>query len=64
VQVVTIKPTLKPPVSKSLKLKSDALLSNVAFNFNLRRYSKGAAVAAAAGGSAAGAYTRSRFSPT
>ena len=38
VQVDPIKPTLKPPVSKSLKLKYDELLSNVAFKFNLRRY--------------------------
>ena len=30
--------TLKAPGSERLKLKYDALLSNVAFNFNLRRY--------------------------
>ena len=38
VQVVPIKPTLKPPGTKRLKLKYDELLSNFAFNFNLRRY--------------------------
>jgi hypothetical protein len=37
-QVDPIKPTLKAPVSKSLKLKHDELLSNFAFKFNLRRY--------------------------
>ena len=39
VQVHPIKAKLKPPVSKSLRLKCDKLLSNVAFKFNLRRYS-------------------------
>jgi hypothetical protein len=38
VQVDPIKPTLKPPGSKSLKVKCDVLLSNAAFKFNLRRY--------------------------
>jgi len=38
VQVDPIKPILKPPGTKRLKLKYDKLLSNVAFNFNLRRY--------------------------
>ena len=33
-----IKPTLKPPGTKRLKLKYDELLSSFAFNFNLRRY--------------------------
>ena len=37
-QVDPIKPTLKAPVSMSLKLKYDKLLSNVAFTFNLRRF--------------------------
>ena len=32
-------PTLTPPVSESLKLKYDILLSNVAFKSHLRRYS-------------------------
>jgi len=32
-----MKLTLKAPGSKRLKLKYDELLSNVAFNFNLRR---------------------------
>ena len=37
-QVDPIKPTLKAPGSKLLKLKYDELLSSFAFNFNLRRY--------------------------
>ena len=43
-------PALKAPGYKHLKLKYDQLLSNFAFNFNLRRYNTGAA-----GGSAAAA---------
>jgi hypothetical protein len=35
-----MKPMSKAPGSKLLKLKYDKLLSNVAFNFNLRRYSQ------------------------
>jgi hypothetical protein len=35
-----MKPKLKPPGSKRLKLKCDAPLSNVAFKFNLRCYTK------------------------
>ena len=38
VQVDPMKPTLKAPGSEHSKLKSDDLLSNFAFNFNLRRY--------------------------
>jgi len=34
-------PVLKAPGTKRLKLKYDKLLSSFAFNFNLRRYSKG-----------------------
>ena len=37
-QVDPIKPTLKAPGAKRLKLKCDELLSSFAFNFNLRRY--------------------------
>ena len=33
-----MKPKLKPPGSKRLKLQCDDLLSNFAFKFNLRRY--------------------------
>ena len=33
--------TLKPPGSKRLKLEDEKLLSNFAFNFNLRRHIKG-----------------------
>jgi hypothetical protein len=40
VQVEPIKPTLKAPGIKLLKLKHDEPLSNVAFKFNLRRYTK------------------------
>ena len=40
VQVDPIKPTLKPPGAEPLKPKCDGRLSNFAFNFNLRHYSK------------------------
>jgi hypothetical protein len=40
VQVDPIKPTLKVPETKQLKLKHIKLLSNVAFKFNLRRYNE------------------------
>jgi len=39
VQVDPIKPKVKPPGTKRLKLKCDVLLSTSAFKFNLRRYS-------------------------
>jgi hypothetical protein len=39
VQVDPMKPKMKPPGAKRLKLKCDILLSNIAFKFNLRRYS-------------------------
>ena len=39
-QVDPIKLALKARGTKRLKLKYDKLLSNVAFNFNLRRYPK------------------------
>jgi hypothetical protein len=35
-----VKPKLKPPATKHLKLKCDVLLSISAFDFNLRRYDK------------------------
>ena len=38
VQVDPIKPTLKAPGTKRLKLKHDKVLSSFAFKFNLRRY--------------------------
>jgi hypothetical protein len=41
-----MKPKLKAPRSKRLKLKYDDLLSNFAFKFNLRRYNKMEEVAA------------------
>jgi len=41
VQIDPIKPTLKPPVTKRLKLKYHVTLSNFAFKFNLRRHNKG-----------------------
>ena len=36
-----MKPKLKPPGTKCLKLKCDIPLSTSAFKFNLRRYIKG-----------------------
>jgi len=41
VQVAPIKPTLKPPGTKHLKLKCDIVLSTFAFKFKLRRYTMG-----------------------
>jgi hypothetical protein len=38
VQVDPIRPALKSPGSERLKLKSEELLSNFGFKFNLRRY--------------------------
>jgi hypothetical protein len=43
VQVDSIKPTLKAPGAKHLKLKHDEPLTTLAFNFNLRRYTMGPA---------------------
>jgi hypothetical protein len=40
VQVDPIKPILKPPGTKHLKVKCDELPSSLAFKFNLRRYNK------------------------
>jgi len=40
VPVDSIKPKLKPPGTKRLKLKCDIPLSTSAFKFNLRRYIK------------------------
>ena len=42
-QVDPIKPKLKPPAAKHLKLNCDMLLSTSAFKFNLRRHTKGLA---------------------
>ena len=39
-QVDPIKPKSKPPKKKHLKLNYDEPLSNVAFKFNLRRYTQ------------------------
>ena len=39
-QVDPMKPKLKPPGTKRLRLKCDILLSTSAFKFNLRRYTK------------------------
>jgi len=44
-QIDPIKPKLKPPGTKRLKLEYDGLLSNSAFKFNLRRYTKAFAAA-------------------
>ena len=35
-----MKPKLKPPATKRVKLNVDMLLSNSAFKFDLRRYNK------------------------
>jgi len=40
VQVDPIKPTMKAPGAEPVKPKCDELLSNLAFNFKLRRYIK------------------------
>ena len=40
VQGDPIRPTLKAPGTKRLRLKSDEPLSNFAFKFELRRYTK------------------------
>jgi len=40
VHVDPLKPKLKPPGIKHLKLKYEEPLLNCAFNFNMRRYSK------------------------
>jgi len=48
VQVDPIKSTLKPPGTQHLKAKYDKLLSNFAFKFNMRPYTKAAAAKAAA----------------
>jgi hypothetical protein len=40
VQLDRIKPKLKPPETQRLKLKYVKLLSDFAFKFNLRRYTK------------------------
>jgi hypothetical protein len=45
-QVDPMKSTLKAPRSKRLKLEHEKLLSNFAFNFNLRRYAVGRKMAA------------------
>jgi hypothetical protein len=44
VQLDPIKPMLKPPGTKRWKLKYGKLLSKIAFNFNLRRYTEGPSV--------------------
>ena len=56
-QVDPIRPTLKLPGTKRLKLECDEPLSNFAFNFNLRRYNE-AVLEAHASCLKAGAYTR------
>ena len=49
-QVDPIKPTLKPPGTKRLKLQYDGPLSNSAFTFSLRRYTEVTDAAREAGG--------------
>jgi len=41
VQVDPIKPKLKPPGCKRLKLKYDKQPSNIAFKFNMHHYTQG-----------------------
>jgi len=64
VQVDPIKPALKPPGVKRLKLKHDELLSNFAFNVNLRRYTMVVCGNSEKDALEAGAYTRPRSSST
>ena len=52
VQVDPMKPRLKAPGAKQLKLKCDILLSTSAFKFNVRRYSEGTTLWAVRGGGA------------
>ena len=69
VQVDPIKPTLKAPGPQPLKLKRDALLSSLAFEFNLRRSTEASTKRAVWWGvsgdaSLTGAYTRPLLSST
>jgi len=48
-QVDPVKPILKAPKTKRLKLKSDEPPSNFAFKFNLRRYNREQVAAFGAG---------------
>jgi len=63
VQVDPTKPKLKAPGPKRVKLQCDVLLSNFAFNVDLRRYNVGTnnQELLADPGYRAGAYTRSHF---
>ena len=65
-RVEAIKPKLELPGTKRLKLKCGVLLSNFAFNFNLRRYTMEELMTASTLTSTfeAGAYTRSLFGST
>jgi hypothetical protein len=58
VQVDPIKPTLKAPGTKRLKLNYDAPLSSFAFKLDLRRYREGSP---ALRGAAAALYEVGRF---
>jgi hypothetical protein len=67
VQVDPIKPTLKAPGTKRLKLKGDDLLSSFGFKFNLCRYTWAVTKLVRMHPdivSKAGAYTRPYFSST
>jgi len=48
VQLDPVKPNLKPPGTKRLKLEYDGLLSSSAFKSNLRRYNEEAMLAVGA----------------
>ena len=63
-QVDPIKPKLKPPGIKHLKVRCDILLSKSAFKFNLRRYRVVAETYKEDIDLEAGAYTRPLFGST
>jgi len=65
VQVDPIKPTLRAPVTKRLKLNCVEPLLNFAFNLNLRHYNEALAADLAASGvpCAVTAVTDQRYSP-
>jgi len=66
-RLIVSKPVLNARLVSALETKYDELLSNVAFNFNLRRYIEAAfskLTRGRGGSSQAGAYTRPRFGST
>jgi len=59
-----MKPMLKPPRSKRLRLEHEKVLSNFAFKFNLLRYSAALTARGVAHNRTAGAYTRPLLTST